>query len=200
MAILNSSPLASPSGSQEEAEPVDPSTPPRRRVIRGRRPSPAPGDETKPKATFKAKSKGKSKQSILDNHRFLETEAQFSGSEDEDGDFDPEGVENEYDRSFVRDSPLTQAPAGYDQDQYYRQSLMTQAPGRVGPSFTSGPFRYGDYVGRGGAIAGAGLGNRRRPGVSSSPVREGAASQYVHDSFVVDDEEDIEYGHSSDRE
>ncbi|KAG9101452.1 3'-5' DNA helicase [Ceratobasidium sp. 370] len=197
MAILDSSPLASPSESQGENEPAGPSTPPRRRIIRGKRPSPASDGDTGEKVTTRIK---KSKRSILDKHQFLETEAQLSGSEDEDGDFDPEGVENAYDRSFVRDSPLTQAPAGYDQQQYYRQSLMTQVPGGSGLNFTTGPLRYTDYVGRGGAFAGAGLGNRRRPGVSSSPVREGAASQYVRDSFVVDDEEDIEYEESSDKE
>lgn len=203
MAILDSSPIASPSGSQDEAELVQPATPLRRRIRRGRRPSLSPSNEAEAGAAAAAarpKGKGKAKRSMLDNHHFLETEAQFSGSEDEDGDFDPEGVENEYDREFVRDSPLTQAPAGYNQRQYYMQSLMTQVPGVQGPNFASGPFRYGDYVGRGGAVAGRGLGNQRRPGVSSSPVREGAASQYVHDSFVVDDEEDIEYEESSDRE
>lgn len=199
MAILDSSPIGSPSESQEEVEPVRPSTPPRRRIRRGKRPSPSASNMAEPGAAG-PKGKGKAKRSLLDNHLFFETEAQLSGSEDEDGDFDPEGVENEYDREFVRDSPLTQAPAGYNQRQYYMQSLMTQVPGGQGPNFASGPFRYGDYVGRGGAVAGLGLGNQRRPGVSSSPVREGAASQYVHDSFVVDDEEDIEYEESSDRE
>ncbi|QRW05020.1 Helicase conserved C-terminal domain [Ceratobasidium sp. AG-Ba] len=196
MAILDSSPLGSPSGSQDNHEP---STPPRRRVVRGKRADPGSDDGAEP-VTTEAKRKRRPKSSILDKHQFLETEAQFSGDEDEDGDFDPEGVENAYDRSFVRDSPLTQAPAGYDQHLYYRQSLMTQVPGGSGPSFGSGPVRFKDYVGRGGALAGAGLGNQRRPGVSSSPVREGPASQYVHDSFVVDDEEDIEYEASSDKE
>ncbi|KAG8721569.1 3'-5' DNA helicase [Ceratobasidium sp. 394] len=200
MAILDSSPLASPSESREENKPGEPSTPPRRRVIRGKRPSPGSEDDTKEKPTVETGQVKKLKRSILDKHQFLETEAQFSGSEDEDGDFDPEGVENAYDRSFVRDSPLTQAPAGYDQQQYYRQSLMTQVPGGSGPNFATGPLRYMDYVGRGGALAGAGLGNRRRPGVSSSPVRDGVASQYVRDSFVVDDEADIEFEDSSDRE
>ncbi|KAG8744675.1 3'-5' DNA helicase [Ceratobasidium sp. 414] len=200
MAILDSSPLASPSESQEENEPAGPSTPPRRRIIRGKRPSPGSENDKGGKATIETKPIKRFKRSILDKHQFLETEAQFSGSEDEDGDFDPEGVENAYDRSFVRDSPLTQAPAGYDQEQYYRQSLMTQVPSGSGPNFAVGPLRYMDYVGRGGALAGAGLGNRRRPGVSSSPVREGAASQYVRDSFVVDDEATIEYEESSDQE
>ncbi|KAF8605019.1 P-loop containing nucleoside triphosphate hydrolase protein [Ceratobasidium sp. AG-I] len=200
MAILDSSPIGSPSESQDEDEFAQPSTPPRRRIRRGKRPSSSPNIEAEAAVAARPKGKGKTKRSILNNHQFLETEAQLSGSEDEDGDFDPEGLENEYDREFVRDSPLTQAPAGYNQRQYYMQSLLTQAPGGQGPSFASGPFRYGDYVGRGGAVAGLGLGNQRRPGVSSSPVREGAASQYVHDSFVVDDEEDIEYEQSSDRE
>ncbi|KAG9128306.1 3'-5' DNA helicase [Ceratobasidium sp. 392] len=200
MAILDSSPLASPSGSQEEKAPIEPSTPPRKRIIRGKRPSLGLEEKVEEKVTAKVQSRKSAKHSILDKHHFLETEAQFSGSEDEDGDFDPEGVENAYDRSFVRDSPLTQAPTGYDQQQYYRQSLMTQVPGGSGPDFVAGPFRYMNYVGRGGALAGAGLGNRRRPGVSSSPVREGPASQYVNDTFVVDDEEDIEYEESSDKE
>ncbi|KAG8768278.1 3'-5' DNA helicase [Ceratobasidium sp. 428] len=198
MTILDSSPLASPSGSQEVNKPTEPSTPARRRIIRGKRPSPGLEGDAEGKMSTEAKRAGKSKRSILDKHHFLETEAQFSGSEDEDGDFDPEGVENEYDRSFVRDSPLTQAPAGYNQQQHYRQSLMSQVPGGSGPGFAVGPFRYLDYVGRGGALAGAGLGNQRRPGVSSSPIREGAASQYVKDSFVVDDDEAIEYEGSSD--
>lgn len=199
MAILDSSPLGSPSDSQAGADSGQPSTPPRRRIRRGRPPSPIFSAEAETRTKVTNKGKGKAKSSILEKHRFLETEAQFSGSEeDEDADFDPEGVENEYDREFVRDSPLTQAPAGYNQQQYYAMSLMTQVPGD-GPRFASGPTRYTDYLGKGGAWTEAILGNRRREGVSSSPVREGVpASQYAHDSFVVGDDEEIEYEDSSD--
>ncbi|CAE6447946.1 unnamed protein product [Rhizoctonia solani] len=186
LAILDSSPLGSPSGSQAGEEP---STPPRR-IRRGRPPSPDAEEEPGVKQGARKKSKSKAKRSILEKNRFLETEAQLSGSEEDvDADFDPEGVENEYDREFVRDSPLTQAPAGYNQRQFYAQSLMTQVPGGSGPRFATGPARYNEYLA---------LGNRRREGVSSSPVRIGAPSQYAHDSFVVDDDEEIEYEGSSD--
>ncbi|CAE7051632.1 unnamed protein product [Rhizoctonia solani] len=188
MTILDSSPLGSPSGSQ--AGEGGPSTPPRRRIRRGKRPSPDAEEEPGGRQDARNKGKGKAKRSIFDKNRFLETEAQLSGSdEDVDANFDPEGVENEYDREFVRDSPLTQAPAGYNQRQYYVQSLFTQVPGGSGPRFATGPVRYNEYLA---------VGNRRREGVSSSPERMGAPSQYVHDSFVVDDEEEIEYEGSSD--
>ncbi|EUC53826.1 fanconi anemia complementation group M protein [Rhizoctonia solani AG-3 Rhs1AP] len=188
MTILDSSPLGSPSGSQiGEGGPF---TPPRRRIRRGKPPSPDVEEESGARQEVRKKGKGKLKRSILEKNRFLETEAQLSGSEEDvDANFDPEGVENEYDREFVRDSPLTQAPAGYDQRQYYAQSLLTQVPGGSGPRFATGPVRYNEYLA---------MGNRRREGVSSSPERMGAPSQYARDSFVVDDDEEIEYEGSSD--
>ncbi|CEL57534.1 fanconi anemia group M protein [Rhizoctonia solani AG-1 IB] len=187
MAILDSSPLGSPSGSQNGEGLGEPSTPPRRRIRRGRPPSPD-AEEAEPRPDVRKKGK-KVKRSILEKNRFLETEAQLSGSEGSDDSFDPAGLENDYDREFVRTSPLTQAPAGYNQRQYYVQSLMTQVPGGSGPRFASGPARYDAYLA---------LGNKRREGVSSSPVRI-SQSQYVNDSFVVDDDEEIEYeGKSSD--
>ncbi|CAE6524443.1 unnamed protein product [Rhizoctonia solani] len=190
MAILDSSPLGTPPGSEGDEGLGIPSTPPRRRIRRGKPPSPSVEEEPKARQDVRRKGKSKAKHSILERNRFLETEAQFSGSEDDiDANFDPEGVENEYDREFVRDSPLTQTPAGYNQRQYYAQSLMTQVPGGSGPRFAAGPVRYNNYLAKG---------NRRREGVSSSPVRIGAPSQYVHDSFVVDDDEEIEYEGSSD--
>ncbi|KAG8763873.1 3'-5' DNA helicase [Ceratobasidium sp. 423] len=190
MAILDSSPLGGPSGSEGDEGPGVPSTPPRRRIRRGKPPSPSVEEEPEARQDVRRKGKNKTKHSILEKNRFLETEAQFSGSEEDvDANFDPEGVENEYDREFVRDSPLTQAPAGYNQRQFYAQSLMTQVPGGSGPRFAAGPVRYNGYLSKG---------NQRREGVSSSPVRVGAPSQYVHDSFVVDDDEEIEYERSSD--
>ncbi|CAE6429485.1 unnamed protein product [Rhizoctonia solani] len=185
MAILDSSPLGSPSGSQRGECAMEPSTPPRRRIRRGRPPSPD-AEEAEAKQDVRKKGK-KVKRSILEKNRYIETEAQLSGSEDSDAHFDPAGLENDYDREFVRTSPLTQAPAGYNQQQYYAQSLMTQVPGGSGPRFATGPVRYDAYLA---------LGNRRREGVSSSPVRI-SQSQYVNDSFVVDDDEEIEYEEQS---
>ncbi|KAF8680404.1 P-loop containing nucleoside triphosphate hydrolase protein [Rhizoctonia solani] len=184
MTILDSSPLGSPSMSQRGGS-GEPSTPPRRRIRRGRPPSPE-AEEAEVRQDVRKKGK-KTKRSILEKNRFLETEAQFSGSEDSNASFDPAGLENDYDREFVRTSPLTQVPADYNQQQYYVQSLMTQVPGGSGPRFATGPVRYNAYLA---------LGNKRREGVSSSPVRV-SQSQYVNDSFVVDDEEEIEYEEKS---
>ncbi|CUA77484.1 fanconi anemia group M protein [Rhizoctonia solani] len=94
MAILDSSPLGSPSGGQTGEG--DPSTPPRRRIRRGKPLSMDADEEPKARQDVRKKGKGKDKRSILEKNRFLETEARFSGSEEDvDANFDPEGVENE---------------------------------------------------------------------------------------------------------
>ncbi|KAJ1311629.1 hypothetical protein OPQ81_010105 [Rhizoctonia solani] len=94
--ILDSSPLGSPSGSQAGEGPEEPSTPPQRRIRRGRPPSLDVKGGLGVRQSVGKKAKVKAKRSILEKNRFLETEAQLSGSEEDvDADFDPEGVENE---------------------------------------------------------------------------------------------------------
>ena len=72
------------------------------------------------------------------------------------------------------------------------QGLMTQAPN--GLAFSGRPVRRGKF-GRAEVLT-----NRRREGVSSSPPPEEEDSEpdeYVHGSFVVDDDAEISYLTSS---
>jgi ATP-dependent DNA helicase MPH1 len=101
-----------------------------------------------------------------------------AGSSNSDDD-----VPNEHDRSFLQDSPPTQAASSYEQTQVYRQSLLTQAPQVEGLMFATRPVRRGRF---GNAAA------RPRPEVLDSPSRyEEMPDQYMLGSFVVDDDEEI---------
>nr|GAT47897.1 predicted protein [Mycena chlorophos] len=113
-------------------------------------------------------------------------EAVHSGDEVSAGGSGSDDEENEADRQFIRDFPDTQmTPSSnedYDQSLIYRQSLLTQMPGRTGgPHFRNQPVRRGVF---GGAAPRRPL---RNP-VSSSPARlDSEPDEYKFGSFVVED-------------
>ena len=125
------------------------------------------------------------KASLLnDKNMYLAIEADLSGDDVAGGSSDSEGVESESDRAFAGNFIATQAPAGYDQDMIYRQSLLSQVP-KNAPAFTSAAVRRGAF-------------NFRRPAIpqqqhsSSSPRRIGdTTDEYEMDSFVVGDDEEL---------
>ena len=85
--------------------------------------------------------------------------------------------------------PETQVPAAYDQGAVYRQSLLTQTPGGAGPAFGRGPAR------RGMVSFGPNVGGRyaRRAWSPPTPTGEEEPDEYVHGSFVVDDDAEISF-------
>ncbi|KAJ7102172.1 hypothetical protein B0H15DRAFT_768181 [Mycena belliarum] len=117
-----------------------------------------------------------------------DAEAIHSGDETSEGCSGSE-AESESDRQFLQGLPETQMSPSYDQSFAYRQSLLTQAPGRGHvPSFANGPARRGMF---GGARNES---SRRRPQVSSSPPRDDEEPDaYALGSFVVADDEDISF-------
>ncbi|KAJ3815039.1 P-loop containing nucleoside triphosphate hydrolase protein [Lentinula aff. lateritia] len=116
-------------------------------------------------------------------------EATHSGDEESEGSSGSEDVESESDRMFLKELPETQASPSYDQSLAYRQSLLTQAPDG-GPSFASKPVRKGRF---GRNSIRTQNSNRRRPGVSSSPIMEDETDLYEFGSFVVSDDAEISY-------
>ena len=114
-------------------------------------------------------------------------EATHSGDERDLGSSDIDQMASESDMRFVEELPATQASPSYDQSSVYRQSLLTQAPGRnpAGPIFSRQPVRRG----------GMRWFNRTSPQTRrdlSSPSRtEAASDDYVFGSFVVDDDAEI---------
>ncbi|KAG8855358.1 hypothetical protein FRB91_002333 [Serendipita sp. 411] len=92
---------------------------------------------------------------------------------------------------------MSQVPDGYDQSAVYRQGLLTQAP-MGGPSFASRPVRVG-FLGRGrrSAAATAHENQGNVAATSSSPFRASGSDNYSVGSFVVGDEEEIEFEESS---
>ncbi|KAM6497919.1 hypothetical protein JOM56_005867 [Amanita muscaria] len=108
---------------------------------------------------------------VAADHSGEEVSEGASGSEDD--------VENDTDRMFIKNSPLTQVSGSYDQSLVYRQSLLSQAPSKIDmPTFGNGLARPNLF------------GPRRvvRPiEPSSSPARDGS-DEYEFGSFVVRDE------------
>ena len=93
----------------------------------------------------------------------------------------------------------TQARPSYDQGAVYRRSLLTQAPGGgEGPVFARGPVRRGAVSfgpnRRGAGAGGSGSGVGRIRGLSSPTVNgDEEPDEYVHGSFVVDDDAEISF-------
>jgi len=150
-------------------------------------------ESTPPKDLKKTKVK-RCKPTILGSgaNPLFDGEAIHSGDEfSEGGSNSEDDVENESDRQFIKDSPLTQASLSYDQSQIYRRSLMTQFTcndSRAGPSFGRPPLRpkpFGRIEGRmhfhRDAIGGL-------PSSSPPPVNEGFDT-YEYGSFVVADDD-----------
>ncbi|KAF7306708.1 hypothetical protein MIND_00462500 [Mycena indigotica] len=109
-------------------------------------------------------------------------EAVHSGDEESEGGSEEEDPESESDRQFLKDFPDTQVSPSYDQSLVYRQSLLTQAPGR-GPIFAGRPVRNGLFGRLGGEK------RERATVVSSSPYRgESESDEYAFGSFVVADD------------
>ncbi|KAF7320220.1 hypothetical protein MKEN_00806500 [Mycena kentingensis (nom. inval.)] len=114
-------------------------------------------------------------------------EATHSGDEVSEGSSGSNDEESESDRQFLKDIPDTQPSPSYDQSLVYRQSLLTQVPGR-GPQFSRPLVRNGRF--------GGGLSEPARlpyrVALSSSPVRDDSEpDEYAFGSFVVADEEII---------
>lgn len=156
-------------------------------------PAPSPQPRPKKKRMFKDPSEASK------HNPWVQFEADHSGDERSVGSSEAEDMD-EYDPSFVvqEDYPTTQASPSYDQNAIYRESLLSQAPGRArgGPSFANKPARRGRPIALGMTP--------RRPTkgmASSSPARrtDEEPDEYVFGSFIVDDDEDISYmTHSSD--
>lgn len=180
---LESSPLAPPPLSQ-------------RRLQHDRPPSPF--DSPAARAPPKKKRKFKDTAEAGRHNHWIDVEATHSGDElSAGGSSEAETIPDSDDRNFV-DEPLeTQMSPSYDQSAVYRQSLLTQVPGRGGPVFANGPVR------RGRAAFGPNRpgSSRYRRTESSSPRNEDEEPDtYVFDSFVVDDDAEISFagGPSSD--
>ncbi|KAL1682022.1 hypothetical protein EV122DRAFT_204431 [Schizophyllum commune] len=160
-------------------------SPPRRRLFRR---------EVSPSEETRRKQKGKEKAPLAPrkHNPLFDYAADHSGDEVSEGESGSEEEETEEDRRFLTEMPSTQASPSYQQTQAYMQGLMTQAPN--GLAFGARPVRRGKF-GRAEVLT-----NRRREGVSSSPPPEEDDSEpdeYVHGSFVVDDDAEISYLTSS---
>ncbi|TCD67543.1 3'-5' DNA helicase [Steccherinum ochraceum] len=189
--VLLESVESSPTGSEEPAQ--------KRSRLQRRKdvslspttPAPQPKAKKKTKLTFKDASE------VQRYNPWVELEAEHSGGERSVGSSGPEDMD-EYEPSFVQDYPETQASPSYDQTAIYRQSLLSQAPGRpLGPLFANKPVKRGQPPSR----MPSGSKHNGRYVVSSSPTRvtDEEPDEYVFGSFVVDDDEDISYAaHSSD--
>ncbi|TFY72631.1 hypothetical protein EVG20_g381 [Dentipellis fragilis] len=118
---------------------------------------------------------------------WIDVEASHSGNEYSEGSSEADRLDGEGDRSFLHDSPATQASTSYDQSAIYRQSLLTQAPfGAGGPFFAERPPRR--------MLLGN---NRPHAQTPSSPREDDMQDEYIFGSFIVDDEADISFMHSS---
>ncbi|EAU93305.2 DEAH family protein [Coprinopsis cinerea okayama7 len=174
--------LRPPPSSQRYLEPVE-STPVR---------------PSKRKKSSKPDGKGekarREKPSLLAKNRNIvfDAEAVHSGDEESEG-WSEDEEENEEDRAFIKNSPLTQVSPSYEQTQIYRRSLMTQDPNDTrGPMFMNGPIR-GRPFGR------MSPGRQWTPSSSPGPDGEGSEpNEYEFGSFVVPDNGDISYEMNSD--
>ena len=124
---------------------------------------------------------------VQKHNPWVELEASHSGDEKDIGSSDVEDVANASDLQFVDELPETQVSPSYNQTAIYRQSLLTQVPGRNpgGPVFSKQPARRGANWFKESASP--------RQTVSSPSRTEAASDDYVLGSFVVDDEADISY-------
>ncbi|KAL1952168.1 hypothetical protein VTO73DRAFT_1317 [Trametes versicolor] len=173
---LGSSPLAMPPPSQ-------------RRLQRERPRSPSPPPAAPPK---KKKRKFADAMEAARHNPWIDVEATHSGDELSVGSSEPDHAldGDSDDRMFVDEPGQTQVSPSYDQAAVYRRSLMTQAPGRggAGPLFANGPVRRGRAA-FGPSRTGP---SRYARAVTSSPVGEDEGpDEYVFDSFVVEDDEEI---------
>ncbi|CAL1696540.1 unnamed protein product [Somion occarium] len=169
---IDSSPLAMPPASQ-------------RRLQRQREsPSPSPDSDPQPK---RKKRKFRDAMDAQNHVPWIDMEASHSGDERSVGGSDDDLAANSSDREFVQELPETQMPPSYDQSAVYRRSLFTQAPGSTGPAFAKGPVRRGAH-----RYNFAGPSRLQHP-LSSSPGGPDEHDDYVHGSFVVDDDADISY-------
>ncbi|KAA1468605.1 P-loop containing nucleoside triphosphate hydrolase protein [Dentipellis sp. KUC8613] len=162
-----------------DSSPFDP--PPLKRLRRPQESSsPAPAPVKKKKLKIKDTAEARKR------NPWIDVEASHSGNEYSEGSSEADRLDGEGDRSFLHDSPATQASTSYDQSAVYRQSLLTQAPfGAGGPVFAERPLRR------------TLLGNRPRAQTPSSPREDDVQDEYILGSFIVDDEADISYMHSS---
>ena len=177
----------------DEEEELEPPPPSQRRLQRLHSTPPRAiktDKKGKEKEKPQKKAEKRAKPSLLskDSRLIFEAEAAHSGDEVSEGDSNSDDdVEDEYDREFIKDSPMTQANDSYDQSYAYRKSLLTQMPStaRV-PLFANAPVRPRPF--------GRLDSNKRRHLVSSSPPPpDEEMDTYEMDSFVVGDEEDIIY-------
>ncbi|KAJ7071266.1 P-loop containing nucleoside triphosphate hydrolase protein [Mycena amicta] len=112
-------------------------------------------------------------------------EAIHSGDEVSQGESGSDDEESESDRQFLKDIPNTQVSPSYDQSMVYRQSLLTQMPGR-GPQFANRPIRQGLF---GGGLSEIARKQQRATISNSSPPREDSEpDEYAIGSFVVADD------------
>ncbi|CAK5280129.1 unnamed protein product [Mycena citricolor] len=126
------------------------------------------------------------------DHGIYDMEAAHSGDEVSGGSSGSDDPESESDRNFLQELPETQMSASYDQSLVYRESLMTQLPGRPGLQFSRPVARKGLFGD--GLSESLRVNDRRAVQISSSPPREQASDDlYEFGSFVVQDDEDIVY-------
>lgn len=132
--------------------------------------------------------KRKTKTKLLTKRKqnpLLDYAAEHSGDEVSTGSSNSgEDPESESDRLFIKDSPITQISASYDQTDAYHTSLMTQTPGGFsGPVFGRGPLRNQPF--------GRMEPRVRRMVVDSSPPPED--DNYEFGSFVIADDAEVSY-------
>lgn len=163
--------------------------PPRKRLQK-QRDEPTVHSESDSDPQPKPKRKKRKFQDAMEMQKhnpWVEFEASHSGDERSAGDSDDEVVANSSDHEFLRELPETQVSASYDQTAIYRQSLLSQAPGRA-PLFAKGPARRGAHR------YNFAEPSRRRHVPSSSPDRANdEPDEYIQGSFVVDDDAEISY-------
>ncbi|CAA7264708.1 unnamed protein product [Cyclocybe aegerita] len=111
-------------------------------------------------------------------------EAAHSGDETSEG-HSSEDEENDEDRAFIKNSPVTQVSPSYEQTQIYRRSLMTQPEN--GPAFVGRLVRPKPF----GRIDGPRRPHKSLP--SSSPPPDEELDNYEFGSFIVHDDADISY-------
>ncbi|KAF9499889.1 P-loop containing nucleoside triphosphate hydrolase protein [Pleurotus eryngii] len=135
----------------------------------------------------KGKGKGKARETPGRQHLnpLFDVAAEHSGDEVSAGSSHSEdNVEDETDRVFIKDL-ATQVSPSYDQSLIYRQSLLSQYPGRAGPAFKDKPVRTGAFGPKRAA---------KQCIISSSPERGNESpDEYQFGSFVVDDSAEIIY-------
>ncbi|KAF9042103.1 hypothetical protein BJ165DRAFT_1485614 [Panaeolus papilionaceus] len=162
---------------------------------------------SKSKDKMKVKKSKRTKPSLLAKNvnPLFDGEAAHSGDEVSEGYSGSDDEENEEDRMFIKNSPLTQASTSYDQSSVYRRSLQTQMPwgenlrgddgdnGDGGPLFRGGPTRARPF----GNIDGPRWNHRRYSPASSPPPPDDELDRY-DESFVVDDDAEILYDTQAD--